>query len=75
MTALTLCIRYCLLISLFALFILFCVHYRSIDVKFHDVAVVVEINSIQFNFISGLLPSTFHVLCLEVFVTMLSCHY
>ena len=44
MTVLTLCIRYCVLISLFALFILGCVHY-CIDVKCHHVAVVVELNS------------------------------
>ena len=38
-----------MLISLFALFILCCVYY-CIDVKFHHLfAVVVEINSIQFN--------------------------
>ena len=48
MTVLTLCIRYCVIISLFALFILCCVYY-CIDVYFHHVAVVVEINSIQFN--------------------------
>ena len=48
MTVLPLCIRYCVIISLFALFIRCCVYY-CIDVYFHHVAAVVEINSIQFN--------------------------
>ena len=50
MTVLTLCIRYCVLISLFALVILFCVNY-CIDVYFCHVTVVVVIHSIQFNIV------------------------